>query len=67
MCLWAALADSVKACGAEALALLCQLKEQESMGAADCSRLRAALDSVKALGEVRVSLGFSLGKLWIVG
>ncbi|XP_009289840.1 huntingtin-interacting protein 1 isoform X3 [Danio rerio] len=46
-----ALADSVKACGAEALTLLCQLKEQESMGAADCSRLRTALDSVKALGE----------------
>uniref|UniRef100_A0A8C1Q815 Huntingtin-interacting protein 1-related protein n=1 Tax=Cyprinus carpio TaxID=7962 RepID=A0A8C1Q815_CYPCA len=46
-----ALADNVKACGAEALALLCQLKEQESMGTADCSRLRAALDTVMALGE----------------
>uniref|UniRef100_A0A672RU64 Huntingtin-interacting protein 1-like n=1 Tax=Sinocyclocheilus grahami TaxID=75366 RepID=A0A672RU64_SINGR len=47
-----ALADNVKACGAEALALLCQLKEQKSMGTADCSRLRAALDTVMALGEV---------------
>uniref|UniRef100_A0A8C1LZ84 Huntingtin-interacting protein 1-related protein n=1 Tax=Cyprinus carpio TaxID=7962 RepID=A0A8C1LZ84_CYPCA len=46
-----ALADYVKACGAEALALLCQLKEQESVGTADCSRLRAALDTVMALGE----------------
>ncbi|KAL1260605.1 hypothetical protein QQF64_008432, partial [Cirrhinus molitorella] len=46
-----ALADNVKACGAEALALLCQLKERESMGTADCSRLRAALDTVMALGE----------------
>nr|XP_055052160.1 huntingtin-interacting protein 1 isoform X1 [Misgurnus anguillicaudatus] len=46
-----ALADSVKACGAEALALLCQLKQQESMGTADCSRLRAALNAVMALGE----------------
>ncbi|XP_016124037.1 huntingtin-interacting protein 1 [Sinocyclocheilus grahami] len=46
-----ALADNVKACGAEALALLCQLKEQESNGTADCSRLRAALDTVMALGE----------------
>uniref|UniRef100_A0A672RV14 Huntingtin-interacting protein 1-like n=1 Tax=Sinocyclocheilus grahami TaxID=75366 RepID=A0A672RV14_SINGR len=48
-----ALADNVKACGAEALALLCQLKEQKSMGTADCSRLRAALDTVMALGEVK--------------
>uniref|UniRef100_A0A673KNI4 Huntingtin-interacting protein 1-like n=1 Tax=Sinocyclocheilus rhinocerous TaxID=307959 RepID=A0A673KNI4_9TELE len=43
--------DNVKACGAEALALLCQLKEQKSNGTADCSRLRAALDTVMALGE----------------
>ncbi|XP_026081897.1 huntingtin-interacting protein 1-like isoform X2 [Carassius auratus] len=46
-----ALADNVKACGEEALALLCQLKEQESVGTADCSRLRAALDTVMVLGE----------------
>ncbi|XP_051534940.1 huntingtin-interacting protein 1 isoform X2 [Myxocyprinus asiaticus] len=46
-----ALADSIKACGAEALALLCQLKEQKSMGTADCSCLRAALDTTMALGE----------------
>lgn len=51
---WAALADSVKACGAEALALLCRLKAQESTGSADCSRLRAALDTVMGLGEVSV-------------
>uniref|UniRef100_A0A672LPX1 Huntingtin-interacting protein 1-like n=1 Tax=Sinocyclocheilus grahami TaxID=75366 RepID=A0A672LPX1_SINGR len=44
---------SRNACGAEALALLCQLKEQESNGTADCSRLRAALDTVMALGELR--------------
>uniref|UniRef100_A0A671Q3E9 Huntingtin-interacting protein 1-like n=1 Tax=Sinocyclocheilus anshuiensis TaxID=1608454 RepID=A0A671Q3E9_9TELE len=43
--------DNVKACGVEALALLCQLKEQESNWTADCSRLRAALDTVMALGE----------------
>lgn len=59
ICVWAALADNVKACGAEALALLCQLKEQESVGTADCSRLRAALDTVMALGEVREPLGDS--------
>ncbi len=65
LCFLAALADNVKACGAEALALLCQLKEQESMGTADCSRLRAALDTVMALGEVseplRDSPRFSIG------
>uniref|UniRef100_A0A673KRQ0 Huntingtin-interacting protein 1-like n=1 Tax=Sinocyclocheilus rhinocerous TaxID=307959 RepID=A0A673KRQ0_9TELE len=49
-----ALADNVKACGAEALALLCQLKEQKSNGTADCSRLRAALDTVMALGEQKL-------------
>ncbi|XP_051962602.1 huntingtin-interacting protein 1-like isoform X2 [Xyrauchen texanus] len=46
-----ALADNIKECGAEALALLCLLKEQKSMGKADCSCLRAALDTVMALGE----------------
>ncbi|XP_051717512.1 huntingtin-interacting protein 1 isoform X2 [Ctenopharyngodon idella] len=46
-----ALADNVKACGAEALALLCQLQEQKSMGTADCSQLTSALDAVMALGE----------------
>ncbi|XP_067222201.1 huntingtin-interacting protein 1 isoform X2 [Chanodichthys erythropterus] len=46
-----ALADNVKACGAEALALLCQLQEQKSMGTADCSQLTSALDTVMALGE----------------
>ncbi|TRY94676.1 hypothetical protein DNTS_021580 [Danionella cerebrum] len=46
-----ALADSVKACGTEAMALLCQLKEQEAMKVADCSQLRAAIGIVMALGE----------------
>uniref|UniRef100_A0A3P8YRC0 I/LWEQ domain-containing protein n=1 Tax=Esox lucius TaxID=8010 RepID=A0A3P8YRC0_ESOLU len=39
-----ALSDSVKACGGEALALLAQMKEQESLAAADSATLRAALD-----------------------
>ncbi|XP_057207201.1 huntingtin-interacting protein 1 isoform X2 [Triplophysa rosa] len=55
-----AMADSVKACGAEALALLCQLKEQESMGTADCSRLRAVLDTVMGLGEKLRPRGLNL-------
>lgn len=69
VCLWAALADNVKACGAEALALLCQLQEQKSMGTADCSQLTSALDTVMALGEVsvplRVSPCFSIVNQWI--
>ncbi|XP_056612790.1 huntingtin-interacting protein 1 isoform X2 [Triplophysa dalaica] len=55
-----ALADSVKACGAEALALLSQLKEQESMGTADCSRFRAILDTVMGLGEKLRPRGLNL-------
>uniref|UniRef100_A0A3P8YRF5 Huntingtin-interacting protein 1-related protein n=1 Tax=Esox lucius TaxID=8010 RepID=A0A3P8YRF5_ESOLU len=46
-----ALSDSVKACGGEALALLAQMKEQESLAAADSATLRAALDGVLATAE----------------
>ncbi|XP_055752051.1 huntingtin-interacting protein 1-like isoform X1 [Salvelinus fontinalis] len=46
-----ALSDSVKACGAEALALLGQMKEQESLATADSATLRAALDGILATAE----------------
>ncbi|KAJ8414507.1 hypothetical protein AAFF_G00037090 [Aldrovandia affinis] len=46
-----ALAQDVRTCGAEALALLSQLKNQQTLGVADSSRLRAALGSVKAAAE----------------
>jgi hypothetical protein len=42
----------VKACGAEALALLGQMKEQESLATADSATLRAALDGILATAEV---------------
>nr|XP_015223174.1 PREDICTED: huntingtin-interacting protein 1 isoform X1 [Lepisosteus oculatus] len=45
------LAEAVKACGAEALALLCQLKEQGTLGSADSAQLRAGLARVQALAE----------------
>ncbi|XP_061104089.1 huntingtin-interacting protein 1 isoform X2 [Conger conger] len=45
------LAEDVKLCGAEALALLDQLKDQESLGAADSAKLRAALGNVKDTAE----------------
>lgn len=51
---FAALAEDVKSCGAEALALLEQLKDQESLGTADSAKLRAALGNVKATAEVSV-------------
>ncbi|CDQ99021.1 unnamed protein product, partial [Oncorhynchus mykiss] len=47
-----ALSDSVKACGAEALALLGQMKEQESLATADSATLRAALEGILATAEV---------------
>lgn len=47
-----ALSDSVKACGAEALALLGQMKQQDSLAAADCGRLRAALEAILTTAEV---------------
>uniref|UniRef100_A0A674A0G5 Huntingtin-interacting protein 1-related protein n=1 Tax=Salmo trutta TaxID=8032 RepID=A0A674A0G5_SALTR len=43
--------DSVKACGAEALALLAQMKEQASLATADSAMLRAALDGILATAE----------------
>uniref|UniRef100_A0A674A072 Huntingtin-interacting protein 1-related protein n=1 Tax=Salmo trutta TaxID=8032 RepID=A0A674A072_SALTR len=46
-----ALSDSVKACGAEALALLAQMKEQASLATADSAMLRAALDGILATAE----------------
>ncbi|XP_045073556.1 huntingtin-interacting protein 1-like isoform X2 [Coregonus clupeaformis] len=46
-----ALSDSVKACGAEALALLGQMKAQESLATADIATLRAALDGILATAE----------------
>uniref|UniRef100_A0A8C7JMM1 Huntingtin-interacting protein 1-related protein n=1 Tax=Oncorhynchus kisutch TaxID=8019 RepID=A0A8C7JMM1_ONCKI len=41
----------VKACGAEALSLLGQMKEQESLATADGAMLRAALDGILATAE----------------
>ncbi|KAM8904662.1 huntingtin-interacting protein 1 isoform 2-T4 [Spinachia spinachia] len=46
-----ALSDSVKTCGAEALALLGQMKQQSSMSAADIGQLRAALEAILATAE----------------
>uniref|UniRef100_A0A671WZ60 Huntingtin-interacting protein 1-related protein n=1 Tax=Sparus aurata TaxID=8175 RepID=A0A671WZ60_SPAAU len=43
--------ESVKACGAEALALLGQMKQQDSLAAADDSKLRAALEAILATAE----------------
>ncbi|XP_029373397.1 huntingtin-interacting protein 1 isoform X2 [Echeneis naucrates] len=46
-----ALSESVKACGAEALALLGQMKHQDSMVAADNSKLKAVLEAILATAE----------------
>uniref|UniRef100_A0A8C2XGF1 Huntingtin interacting protein 1 n=1 Tax=Cyclopterus lumpus TaxID=8103 RepID=A0A8C2XGF1_CYCLU len=46
-----ALSESVKACGAEALVLLGQMKQQSSLSAADNGKLRAALEAVLATAE----------------
>uniref|UniRef100_A0A4W6E671 Huntingtin interacting protein 1 n=1 Tax=Lates calcarifer TaxID=8187 RepID=A0A4W6E671_LATCA len=46
-----ALSESVKACGAEALALLGQMKQQDSMAAADNSKLKAVLEAILATAE----------------
>lgn len=48
-----ALSESVKACGAEALALLGQMKRQDGLTAADNSKLKAALEAILATAEVR--------------
>ncbi|GLD57176.1 huntingtin-interacting protein 1 isoform X1, partial [Lates japonicus] len=46
-----ALSESVKVCGAEALALLGQMKQQDSMAAADNSKLKAVLEAILATAE----------------
>ncbi|XP_039986279.1 huntingtin-interacting protein 1 isoform X1 [Xiphias gladius] len=46
-----ALSESVKACGAEALALLGQMKQQDSMAAADNGKLKAVLEAILATAE----------------
>ncbi|XP_040901867.1 huntingtin-interacting protein 1 isoform X2 [Toxotes jaculatrix] len=46
-----ALSESVKTCGAEALALLGQMKQQDSMAAADNSKLKAVLEAILATAE----------------
>ncbi|KAF3692909.1 Huntingtin-interacting protein 1 [Channa argus] len=46
-----ALSESVKACGSEALALLGQMKQQDSLAAADSGKLKAALDDILATAE----------------
>uniref|UniRef100_A0A8C4GIP3 Huntingtin-interacting protein 1-related protein n=1 Tax=Dicentrarchus labrax TaxID=13489 RepID=A0A8C4GIP3_DICLA len=46
-----ALSESVKSCGAEALALLGQMKQQDSLAAADNSKLKAALEAILATAE----------------
>lgn len=48
-----ALSESVKACGAEALALLRQMKQQDGLAAADDDKLKAALEAILATAEVR--------------
>uniref|UniRef100_A0A7N6BXB6 Huntingtin-interacting protein 1-related protein n=1 Tax=Anabas testudineus TaxID=64144 RepID=A0A7N6BXB6_ANATE len=46
-----ALSESVKVCGAEALALLGQMKQQDSLAAADNGKLKAALEAILATAE----------------
>ncbi|XP_063348766.1 huntingtin-interacting protein 1 isoform X1 [Pelmatolapia mariae] len=46
-----ALSESVKVCGAEALALLGQMKQQDGLAAADSGKLKAALEAVLAMAE----------------
>lgn len=50
-----ALSESVKLCGAEALALLGHMKQQDSLAAADDSKLKAALEAILAAAEVNTS------------
>lgn len=54
LCL-SALSESVKVCGAEALALLAHMKQQDSLAAADNGKLKAALEAILATAEVRSS------------
>ncbi|XP_026047061.1 huntingtin-interacting protein 1 isoform X3 [Astatotilapia calliptera] len=46
-----ALSESVKVCGAEALALLGLMKQQDGLAAADSGKLKAALEAVLATAE----------------
>ncbi|KAK2847081.1 hypothetical protein Q5P01_010080 [Channa striata] len=46
-----ALSESVKACGAEAVALLGHMKQRDSLAAADNSKLKAALEAILATAE----------------
>nr|XP_043887661.1 huntingtin-interacting protein 1 isoform X1 [Solea senegalensis] len=46
-----ALTESVKKCGAEALSLLEQMKQQDDLAAADDSKLKAALEAIHATAE----------------
>ncbi|KAM4627474.1 LOW QUALITY PROTEIN: huntingtin-interacting protein 1 [Polymixia lowei] len=46
-----ALSESVKACGAEGLALLGLMKEQEGLATADGSKLKAVLEGILATAE----------------
>lgn len=48
----AALSESVKACGAEALGLLGNMKQQDSLTTADSSKLKATLQVILATAEV---------------
>lgn len=50
-----ALSESVKACGAEALALLGHMKQRDSLAAADNGKLKAALEAILATAEVCAS------------
>ncbi|KAL2095766.1 hypothetical protein ACEWY4_007914 [Coilia grayii] len=45
------LCSSVKACGAEALALLAQLQDREALATADSSKLKEVLEGIKATAE----------------
>ncbi|KAK3560672.1 hypothetical protein QTP86_014526 [Hemibagrus guttatus] len=47
----AALTSCVKICGTEALALMAQLKEQDSLATTDSSALKAALDNVQVTAQ----------------
>lgn len=47
-----ALSESVKKCGAEALTLLGQMKQQDDLAAADGSKLRTVLEDILATALV---------------
>lgn len=56
VCVRAVLTSCVKMCGAEALTLVAELKEQDSLATADSSGLRAALGSVLDTAQVNAYL-----------